>query len=389
MDNEVGINDAGLNSLSGFAYQIKVFIYRLTLIQDGQRVEFETLDDVAVTSLHNKDSISDYCLKWSADANSSLEVFQVKQTNVTESVGQQVLYNWLLAYNQRSQIEKFTLYIARGYSFTAKTFSNGAQKAYDVIMKSDKGSTALITRVKRLYQYDFAKFESDYNAICDKVKVEFLDEINNLINKQLESPFHATAHQIKDTYFESRVNELVTRICARIIESAGKRIPYVCVPAEYMQLCEEVCNNISPANYSPDYEAFSQLYASGELTEEIVKSREYRQLCHCNLQTTSVLEHLRWEQYYQNIRQHYLADAKKETISKIEGVAHQNHTDVVLELQLDDKDIPLRRLIKTKDRKISDLSDEYSRWGTYIFLTQDGLPKQISWKDEDGDIDEK
>lgn len=38
------LNDSGLSSLSGFSYQIKVFILRLTQLQQGQRVEFETLD---------------------------------------------------------------------------------------------------------------------------------------------------------------------------------------------------------------------------------------------------------------------------------------------------------------------------------------------------------
>lgn len=45
------LNDSGLSSLSGFSYQIKVFILRLTQLQQGQQVEFETLDDVAVRSL--------------------------------------------------------------------------------------------------------------------------------------------------------------------------------------------------------------------------------------------------------------------------------------------------------------------------------------------------
>lgn len=75
------LNDSGLSSLSGFSYQIKVFILRLTQLQQGQRVEFETLDDVAVRSLSSKDSISDSCFKWKVDETSSIEVFQVKQTN--------------------------------------------------------------------------------------------------------------------------------------------------------------------------------------------------------------------------------------------------------------------------------------------------------------------
>ena len=118
------LNDSGLSSLSGFSYQIKVFILRLTQLQQGQRVEFETLDDVAVRSLSSKDSISDSCFKWKVDETSSIEVFQVKQTNVSESVRRQVLYNWLLAYNQKPDISKFTLYVAQGYSINEKAFTN-------------------------------------------------------------------------------------------------------------------------------------------------------------------------------------------------------------------------------------------------------------------------
>lgn len=111
MDNIESVNNAGLNSLSGFSYQIKVFIYRLTMLIPGQQVEFETLDDVAVRFLPTNDTISDSCLKWSIDNDSTIEVFQVKQTNVTEKVGRQILYNWLLAYNQRAEITTFTIYI--------------------------------------------------------------------------------------------------------------------------------------------------------------------------------------------------------------------------------------------------------------------------------------
>ena len=57
INNTEWLNDSALSSLSGFSYQIKVFILRLTQLQQGQRVEFETLDDVAVRSLSSKDSI--------------------------------------------------------------------------------------------------------------------------------------------------------------------------------------------------------------------------------------------------------------------------------------------------------------------------------------------
>ena len=383
------LNDSGLSSLSGFSYQIKVFILRLTQLQQGQRVEFETLDDVAVRSLSSKASISDSCFKWKVDETSSIEVFQVKQTNVSESVRRQVLYNWLLAYNQKPDISKFTLYVAQGYSINEKAFTNDSEKEYQTIIESDKAVTALVSRVKQIYKDDLTKFKRDYQTICSKSTIERLGDIDELIAEQLITPFHATAADIGKTYFEKRIAELFTRICARIMDCAGQRSPYVCGHAEYMQLCEEICKDISPTQYTPDYEAFRQVFSQDDLTSEITNSREYRQLRYCKLSNSEILDHLSWEQYYQSIRQHYLADAKKDAISKTESIAHQNHKDVVYELQDENKDTPRLRLIKTKRCEISTLHDEFSRWGTYIFLTQNDLPNKISWKDEDEDANEQ
>ena len=192
------LNDSGLSSLSGFSYQIKVFILRLTQLQQGQRVEFETLDDVAVRSLSSKDSISDSCFKWKVDETSSIEVFQVKQTNVSESVRRQVLYNWLLAYNQKPDISKFTLYVAQGYSINEKAFTNDSEKEYQTIIESDKAVT--IAELEAIYtsldeqikkqknsEYDHKRFAEDevkQRALLDRLQkiVEGKAEYAYLVN---------------------------------------------------------------------------------------------------------------------------------------------------------------------------------------------------------------
>ena len=80
-------NDAGLNSLSGFSYQIKVFILKMTQLKENQQVEFETLDDVTTRSLSADNKVTDFCIKrYVAAESSGIEVFQVKQTDVTKSV---------------------------------------------------------------------------------------------------------------------------------------------------------------------------------------------------------------------------------------------------------------------------------------------------------------
>lgn len=177
VDNVVSVNNAGLNSLSGFSYQIKVFMLQLARLKEKQRVEFETLDDVTVRYIPNKDSVSDSCIKWNINDNSFIEVFQVKQTNVTDTVGRQVLYNWLLAYNQRPEISRFVLYVAQGYSSNtnAETILYEISALQNSLEKDESArKTQTITELEAIYtsldeqikkqrnsEYDHRRFVED------------------------------------------------------------------------------------------------------------------------------------------------------------------------------------------------------------------------------------
>ena len=97
MSNMVSATSAGLNSLSGFSFQIKVFILMMTYLKENQRVEFETLDDVVVKNLFKTGNDDDNCIKTCTIDDGDIVAFQVKQTNISNSVARKVLYNWLLA----------------------------------------------------------------------------------------------------------------------------------------------------------------------------------------------------------------------------------------------------------------------------------------------------
>ncbi|MEM5643090.1 hypothetical protein AAHB52_20905 [Bacillus toyonensis] len=44
-------DESGIKSLSGFAYQIRVFVYYMSkMIGSNQQIEFETLEDVVVNN---------------------------------------------------------------------------------------------------------------------------------------------------------------------------------------------------------------------------------------------------------------------------------------------------------------------------------------------------
>lgn len=383
MDNVVSATSAGLNSLSGFSFQIKVFILMMTQLLDCQCVEFETLDDVVVKDIPSDEKASDCCIKTRENDKGKIVAFQVKQTKVTDKTARQILYNWILALNENPQINSFELILDEGYLFTSKVFSNSAEKEFKIVQDSNSDVKALITRVKSKYKDNSDAFAKDFNYICANYSWRNLNDIDQLIANELCLPFHSSLADAAKPHFNKRIEELFTRVCARIIECAGKRIPYKCSFAEYLQLCEEICRNISEEQYNPDYESFKTVCMATRLEETVKCTREYKQLGYCRLTDSEQVEHLRWEQYYQNIRQHYLADAKKAQINKTEDLAYRNFSDVVMELREDNKDTPNRRLVQTKRQPISTLSEEYSRWGAYVFLTRDEAEQQISWKDEE------
>ena len=42
------VSSAGIDSLRGFSYQIKVFLLYLSKIKDNERMGYETIDDVSI-----------------------------------------------------------------------------------------------------------------------------------------------------------------------------------------------------------------------------------------------------------------------------------------------------------------------------------------------------
>lgn len=375
------VTNSGLVSLSGFAYQMKVFLLLLSQTGNGQQVEFETLDDVVVSDIIDSSKPENHCFQRIKTYDGTIKAVQVKQADVSASVSRKILYNWLLAYSIEPSISSFVLYSEEGCAVSQAAFEN-AEKEYKTIENSAETSTALISRVKKIYDGDFERFEKDYNYIVSNKSVVSC-AVDSALSNVLQREFHATAGTIGPAFFDRRIKELFNRICSRIIDCALVRKAYICTNGEFEQLCEEICRDISPDRYEPDYQAFSKTAKPLILNEELKACREYQQLAYCDLPVEQIIDHMRWEQYYENIRQHYLLDAHGDTIISIEGIAFYNHQGVITELQGMDKDTPKLRLVKTKVIPITNLENEFSRWGAYVYLTRDDTQNQISWKDDE------
>lgn len=382
MSNAIPAYSPGIVSLSGFAYQIKIFLLLFSSLQGGMQIEFETLDDIAIQDIVHSDAQNDTCLKATTDSSYNATVYQVKQTAVSAAKSRNILYNWLLALNTNRNITEFVLYVEKGYSISTAAFSSGHEKEYSTVSSSNQATSALISQVKKLYHDDEMRFQHDYEFIVSHYRIVEVDSIDDAVAESLKTPLHLDAPTIGPVYAQQRVDELFTRVCARIMTSIGQRAPFISKREEFMQICDDICRDICPTHYAPDYSSFARLHGFSTVTPELQSSRAYQQLVYCQLDSPNIFRHLLWEQYYRNIRQHYLTDAQQNKIECIEDAAYENHANVVLELQEDGNDTPRRRLLKTKQQPISDLHNEHSRWGAYVFLTNDSVANQISWKDD-------
>ena len=91
-------DSSGINSLGGFSYQIRVFVYYMSLLKkEGMQIEFETIDDVNIREINadNIDENNENFINNVQGLNSNIAI-QVKRTKVTPDVAKKVLLNWIL-----------------------------------------------------------------------------------------------------------------------------------------------------------------------------------------------------------------------------------------------------------------------------------------------------
>lgn len=280
MSVHTSVTNSGLVSLSGFAYQMKVFLLLLSKTIEGQQVEFETLDDVVVSDIIDSNKEEDRCLKRIKTSDGHITAVQVKQTNVTPAISRKILHNWLLAYATEPSITSFSLYTEKNRTVSQAAFCGEAETEFKAIIESSELPTALISRVKNLYGMDFDRFKDDYHFIINHMSTT-QEDVDSALSDVLKREFHATAGTVGPVFFECRIKELFHRICSRIIDCSLKREPYICTNGEFEQLCEEICKCISAEHFEPDYQAFSKNIKPLVLSEPLMSCREYRQLEYC------------------------------------------------------------------------------------------------------------
>lgn len=350
----------------------------------SSQIEFETLEDVVVnnTNINNFiDRKSDNFRSLYKSTNGYYAI-QVKRTKISKSSRNKLLFNWLLLESKNINISKYILYTEAEYGNKGKIFDSSYEDLYKEVVNSEKKSNALISRVKSVYENKAEKFKEAYEKIRDNY--EFISE-KNLDSKILDGfAGHFRRNAVSDFTFALRIKELIRDITGEIIFAVDNRKSYVCSYNQMLQKIEYICDCVKDGHYDPDYISFKKARRINLSNQSILQSREYLQLVRCKLPEKRIEEHLIYQQYYESIRDRLLEDNKLKLVENIETTTYDNFCSVKEELEIDENDLPLKRLSKTKAMQNFYAPKNQTRYGSCIYLTKDDVEDdiKISWEDD-------
>ena len=206
------MNNSGIYSLAGFAYQIKVFVYYLTQLQDNCALGFETYDDVALQ--RTDDSVMQegklHTYNGIFNLPSGITALQVKRTALSSDDYEKVLFNWIILNNSSSNVEKFVLLVDKSYGNSDSVFPTNFRSLYNKIVNSSSNRNALITQVKEIINNDYKLFTQLCKSIKKRYSFKEIDDIDNEIFESYKPIFHHGG--VKEVTYKLRIRDLAEKI---------------------------------------------------------------------------------------------------------------------------------------------------------------------------------
>ncbi|SDQ27008.1 hypothetical protein [Virgibacillus salinus] len=376
---------SGINSLAGFSYQIRVYVYYMLTLQEGMQIEFETTDDVNIKEI-KPDEIDNYQDNFGnkiigKDSNTAI---QVKRTNITEGVANKVLLNWILLESSSNKVNRYVLFTDDEYENKDIMFNKSAKEMFRIICESKKDSRATITKVKNLFKDRFDEFEEIILSIKDKYEFVSLMGLDQKIAERCTLHFRRAA--VNSVVYYYRIKELLQHVTVQVMESINNKEPNIITFNDFMMAVEDITTRITEKVTKPLYADFKKLHTIDFNDLEVANSREYKQLLACKMPSFLVEQHLGVCSYYENLRYLYMESNKLGKIKDIEETTYENFETAKFQLQMNKRDIPYNRLEETKRLSNSYADSEQIRFGSGIYLTKDGIKDiQISWEDEENE----
>ena len=380
------MNSSGIHSLAGFAYQIKVFIYYLTQLQENYTLGYETYDDIALQR-----SDIDYAAQEKKLATyngifnspSGITALQVKRTSLSSDDYEKVLFNWIILNNSSTSVEKFVLVVDKSYGNLDAVFPVDLKNLYNKIVSSKKNRNALITKVKLILKNNYSFF----CQICHDIKSKYeFKEIDNIDDELFESYKLIFNHGgVKDITYKLRIRDFIEKIQHSLLSDISQNHSYKCDYPTFKTIAEDVIARIKDDQYMPpDYSDFRRNSRVDISDTTISQSRQYLQLKTCKLPDMVVKEQLIFEEYYNAYKLRCLENLKFNNVENIECTTYFNFEMTKSNLQANGNDTPNNRLVQTQEKSNAYAQNDQIRNGSAIHLTKADTVADmlISWKDE-------
>lgn len=375
-------DQSGINSLGGFAYQIKVFAAYALSLEENMQAGFEAIEDVSVAKLRPETiDLNEDKLKSFITSVNGMKVIQVKRTSVTAADAEQILLNWILLEGSGFTICDYILFTDSSYNNKDIVFEISGEDLYKKVLETTK-KKATISKVKVIYETDKLKFLEIYESIKSKYQFISIDSIDNYIDEKSKIIFKKAG--VNRVIYYSRIQEFLKHITCKIMESINAKQPYRISFEEVMTCCEDICCRFTEQYIYPAYSEFKKLNKIDFADLKIAKSREYKQLLACKLPQKLIETNLLYGSYYQSMLYKYLELNKASRINDLEETAFENFENVKFRLQSEGRDTPIQRLNETKAQPNSYADSDQIKYGVGIYLTrEEEVERQISWEDEE------
>lgn len=377
-------NSDGINSLAGFAYQIKVFILHMLLMEENMQIEFETADDVAMRRIDNNienniDENEDF-FRTKLISENDLIVYQVKKTTISNSVAENVFLNWILLEESNQKIKKYFLVTDSAYNNKDKILDLSVDKLFSKIL-SNTQKKSTIAKVRDIFKNDNEKFKTTFNAIMEKHRFLTISNIDQEIYEKCRILFKKSG--VTDIIYLNRIKTLLSIVTSKILDSISDKRPYCITFKEFMTCAEKICNDITDQEQITVYSDFKKNSKINLRDLKVVNSREYKQLKACNLTQNLIEQHLIYKSYYEDYRYRSLELNKTDILNDIEVTTFENFEFVKYDLVLQNRDSPYNRLAETKNKSNKYARNNQIKYGSGIYLTRaEEIENQISWEDE-------
>lgn len=376
------LDQSGINSLAGFAYQIKVFGYYAFDLCDDMQVEFETIEDVNLKTF-TPERIDIHSQKFVCKITKEgvSKAIQVKHTAISNAVAQQMLLNWILLEHSPHNVEEYILFTDKSYQNDGNIFSKDAESLHKIIVESDKQKNATISKVKSLYEEDYNGFEKVYNQIQDKFQFIDLEDVDAKTDDKASLHFRRADNLI---VFRQRLNEFLQHITFKILNAIENKEPYILTYQEFISMVEDISKRFTQEVTVPSYSNFKKVNKIDLEDSKLSTSREFMQLKSCGLPDHLLKQNLLYGMYYYETALKYMENNRVNKIEEIEETTFESFQSVKFSLMKNKSDTPYNRLEKTQEYPNSHAQNDQIKYGSSIHLTKEDIEEnQISWEDDE------